>query len=444
MVVGADEFFQNLYVGLVEGLMKPERFEKMQRDLLFFCPSQKRAEHFFRRLAPEFTLCPVAGSVVGGLEMVEEFGDGGCGDFWRGIELGFLGNNTPDTARFAVAAGITKGVLSVAFDWVIPITDIGRPARTEAEVDWDEGEVGGEDEVELILFGKVGRFFIPVVELDAVGWLVANLDEATLHFLGPEVVGDEVLSTDSGVGLHASGSGMLARIIGIGGVEGGGEDGVRSDVVSVWVEGDPPGVRIWVGSEGGESFCGRVVEEPGGVFGADRAVSSFGLGVVEDGFAEEKVSSGSPGEIVEGVVRILAPEAGKDDFTVVHFTVAVGISEMGEVGFFGAENTTVSIKDKREGDVKVIGPSRAFVGFAILIGVLENDNFIAGFLAGINMRVGDGGGDPKTAMFIPAHLDGAGHLGEIFFGGKAIDLETWIDFEGLQFFGRGKKLVGSA
>jgi hypothetical protein len=41
-------------------------------------------------------------------------------------------------------------------------------------------------------------------------------------------------------------------------------------------------------------------------------------------------------------------------------------------------------------------------------------------------------------VFVPAHLDGAGHLGEVFLGGKAIDLETWIDFEGLQFFRPGK------
>ena len=143
-------------------------------------------------------------------------------------------------------------------------------------------------------------------------------------------------------------------------------------------------------------------------------------------------------------MRVLATEAGEDDFTMVHFAVAIGISEMGEVWFFGAEDAAVAIKDEGERDVKVIGPGGAFVGFAILIGVLENDDFITGFLAGINMRVGDGGGDPKTAVFVPAHLDGAGHFGEVFLGGKAIDFETWINFEGLQFIGWGEKLVGSA
>ena len=46
---------------------------------------------------------------------------------------------------------------------------------------------------------------------------------------------------------------------------------------------------------------------------------------------------------MKGVVRVLATEAGEDDFTMVHFSVAIGISEMGEVGFFGAENTTIPI-----------------------------------------------------------------------------------------------------
>ena len=214
--------------------------------------------------------------------MVEKFGDGGCCDFWRRIKFGFFRNNAPNTASFAVAAGIAKRVLGVAFDRIIPIADIGRAARSEAEVDRDEGEIGGEDKVELIFFGKVGGFFIPVVELDAVGWFVANFDEATLHFLGPEVVGDEVLPADSGVGLHPSGARMLAGVIGISGVEGGGEDGVRRDVISIRIKSDAPRIRVWVGSEGGELFCGRMVEEPGRVFGADGAVSGFGLGVVED------------------------------------------------------------------------------------------------------------------------------------------------------------------
>ena len=44
----------------------------------------------------------------------------------------------------------------MSFNGIIPIADIGRAARAEAEVDRDEGEIGGEDKVELILFGKVG------------------------------------------------------------------------------------------------------------------------------------------------------------------------------------------------------------------------------------------------------------------------------------------------
>ena len=142
MVVGADKFFQDLYVGLVKGLVEPEGFEEMQGGLLFFCPSQKRAEHFFRRFTPEFTLCPVAGSVVGGLQIVEEFGDGSLGDLWRGIELGFLGDNTPDTACFAVAAGIAKrpatatrtNVDGTSVKTIWPAVSVAMPARRPRKI----------------------------------------------------------------------------------------------------------------------------------------------------------------------------------------------------------------------------------------------------------------------------------------------------------------------
>ena len=93
--------------------------------------------------------------------------------------------------------------------------------------------------------------------------------------------------------------------------------------------------------------------------------------------------------------------------------------------------------------MEVVGPSGALVGFAILIGVLENDDLIAWFLTGIDVRVGDGGGDPEAAAFVPAHLDGAGHFGEIFFGCEAVDLETGIDLESCFFIGDGEEFVGS-
>ena len=99
----------------------------------------------------------------------------------------------------------------------------------------------------------------------------------------------------------------------------------------------------------------------------------------------------------------------------------------------GAVNAAGAIEDEGEGDVEVIGPGGAFVGFAVLVGVFENDDFIARFLAGIDVGISDRGGDPEAAVLVPTHRDGAGHFGEVFFGGEAVDLEAGIDFEGRLF-----------
>jgi len=392
----------------------------------------------------ELALGPIAGAVVGGLEVVEQFGDGGFGDFWSLSKFGSFGDDAPNAAGLAVATGVAEGVLGVAFDGIIPVTNVSSSTRSEAEVHGDKGEVGGEDEVELILLGEVVGLFVPLVEFDAVGGLVTDLDKAALHFLGPKVVGDEVLSADAGVGLHAFGAGMLSGVVGVGGVEGRGEDGVGGHVVSIRVEGYAPGVGVGVGTEGGELSSGGMVEEPGRVFGADGAVGGLSLGVVENGFAEEEVASGRPGKVVEGVVGIFTAEARENDLAVVHFTVAIGIGEVGEMGLFRAEDAAVAIENEGERDVEVIGPGGTFVCFAVLVGVFEDDDFVARLLAGVDVWVGDGGGDPEAAVLVPAHLNGAGHFGEVFFGGEAVDFEARVDFEGLQFVGGGEEFVGSA
>ena len=203
--------------------------------------------------------------------------------------------------------------MGVAFDGVIPVADVEVATRAEVKIDGDEGEVGGEDEVEFELFGEVVFLFGPGVELDFVGRLVAGFDEAALHFGGPEFLVDELVSAGAGVGLEVFADGrVLGGVGGVGGVEGGGEDGVGGDVVSPFVEGDSPGVGVGVSTEGGEFSGRRVVEEPGGVLGTDGTINGFDLGVVEDGFTEEEVAAGGPGEVVEGMVGVFATEAGEE------------------------------------------------------------------------------------------------------------------------------------
>ena len=66
------------------------------------------------------------------------------------------------------------------------------------------------------------------------------------------------------------------------------------------------------------------------------------MGVVEDGLAQDEVAVGGPGEVVEGVMRVLATEAAEDFAAEVGLTVAIGVLEEGHVGFLGDIDSTVA------------------------------------------------------------------------------------------------------
>ena len=91
----------------------------------------------------------------------------------------------------------------------------------------------------------------------------------------------------------------------------------------------------------------------------------------------------------------------------------------------------------------VIGKNGAFIRSSVLIRVLENDDLIGRLLSGIDMRVGRGATHPEASARVEAHLDGVGNLGELFFRGKKVHLETGIHFKRGQFTGRREPLVRS-
>ena len=105
---------------------------------------------------------------------------------------------------------------------------------------------------------------------------------------------------------------------------------------------------------------------------------------------------------------------------------------------------TVFHQRKAQGNVDVVCEGRAFVGFAIAVGVFENHDFIIGLLTGIDVRIRRRAGNPHAAFGIPTHLDGTRDLGELFFAGKEVDFKTRIDIEGGLLVGWGHPFVGAA
>ena len=96
---------------------------------------------------------------------------------------------------------------------------------------------------------------------------------------------------------------------------------------------------------------------------------------------------------------------------------------------------------ERQRDLQVVGEDAGFVGTPITVGVLIDDEFVVGLVPGINVRVGGRAADPKPAFGVPAHLDWAGQVGELFFGGEQVHVKPRIDFKCFQLVLWRKELV---
>ena len=318
------------------------------------------------------------------------------------------------------------------FHRIVPVADIHRATWPVAEIDRDEGEVGGEDEVELKLLAKVVVVFNPLVELDPVGGLVTDFYKAPLQVVRPRSEVNKFVTAYAGVGRNPVGSRVLGRVGSIGGVEGAGKDGMAGHVLPPVVEGHAPRVGVGIAAECCEPLRTGMETEPRAVLGADRTVGGFDLGIVENGLAEKEIAIGCPHEIVQGVVRILTPEASQDDLAMIGLVVPVGVREEDEVRFLREVDSSLA-EDKGERHFQVVCKNGRFVGLSVPVGIFQDDDLVVGFASGIEVWVGGRAGDPESTAGIPAHLDGTGHVGEVLLGCKAVDLKAFIDLEGREF-----------
>ena len=120
-----------------------------------------------------------------------------------------------------------------------------------------------------------------------------------------------------------------------------------------------------------------------------------------------------------GVVRI---EAVQDQFLAVGLAVLVVVDEQGEVGFLGDVHA-FRCELEADGDVEVVCEDGLLIGFAVAVGVLEDDQLIVGQgIAGTVVWVGRGRGDPESTFAVERHLDGLFEVGEFLLRGEELDL----------------------
>ena len=82
---------------------------------------------------------------------------------------------------------------------------------------------------------------------------------------------------------------------------------------------------------------------------------------------------------------------------------------LGNVDAFGSDFKT-------HGDMEVICEGGLLVGFAIVIGVFEDDELVAWLgISDAVVRVAGHGGNPETSLVVECYLHRVGKVGEFFF-----------------------------
>ena len=159
----------------------------------------------------------------------------------------------------------------MSLDRIVPVAYIHSAAWSVAEIDGNKTEVLGEEQIPLIFFRPVVLVTNPLVDLDSVRGLVANLDHPALQCFRPHREVDEFVATDSGVGRDACRLGLLP---GVGGIRSSERRlrkiGMTGYMVTPIIKGDSPGIGVRIVSESDQFLVSRSIGKPGRVLGSHR------------------------------------------------------------------------------------------------------------------------------------------------------------------------------
>ncbi len=141
---------------------------------------------------------------------------------------------------------------------------------------------------------------------------------------------------------------------------------------------------------------------------------------------------------VEQVVRVFGAEPAQHHLAEVGLAIAVGVLEVQQLGRVGDIDATVS-RQHTGRDQQVVGKHRRFLGHAVAVGVLEDDDLVVRALAWLNVRIEPAAHEPEPPLRIPVHLD---RLGDVRIGGKEVHLKAVRQLEGRHLgIGRGVRNV---
>lgn len=368
-----------------------------------FGPSLDGGEDLVGVAFAEFLARLMAVPGFGAGELGDECGEG-LADEWGLFDQGAAGlGDAPDAAVAVVATGVAKVVVGVVDDGVIPIGDVDGAVGPHLDIDGAEVWVLGLDEGLEDVGAEAGSVFDELVAHDGAVF------EAAGEKLVAEVVADVAAAREVAAALFG-GADEDGDFDVLPAVAGGGGDVhdlgvVDHEGLAPVVEDVAPGIAAGAGAEDAQFAGAGVVLIDAAIEVADEAARGLDLGVEEDAFLKVEPAAGAASPGADGVMAVLDAEAGEGEFFLVGDVVSVGVLIEKDVG--GLRDVAAAIGElDAGGEVEAVGEDGGFVGFAVTVGVFEDDDFVVGLLPGFELGVGPGAGDPEAAAGVPLHVNG--------------------------------------
>ena len=242
---------------------------------------------------------PRSNTTFGPLQLFQQILDPGTLKHGSFLQWFPFFDDPPNPSRMTVTAFITQRILRMSFHRVVPITDVQCSTGSKADINWNETEISGKDQVADILLVKSELPFNPTVYLNTVGWLVPRLDVAALQLIGKCREINELLSACSRICTQSIRTSVLSRIRWVERVKSSGKDRVTGDMLPPIVKRHSPRVCARIGTETGQPVAVGIKAEPATILLTNRTIRCLDLTVMKDRLTKNQITVRSPYKVVK-------------------------------------------------------------------------------------------------------------------------------------------------
>ena len=162
------------------------------------------------------------------------------------------------------------------------------------------------------------------------------------------------------------------------------------------------------GTAVGVQLATQRTQSPGTVFiKAGDAPRCLHAGKAMKTLAKEKFAPRAPGQGIDILVGVSRSETGEQHFALIRLAVAIGISQMHKIGTFRQVDATMPEGESGR-HVQAIGKNGDLVGLAILILVLEDEQFVVRRFTWLQLGISPRAKNPQPAFGVPSETNRVG------------------------------------